>query len=101
MLWIWQWQTEQRPPNERQGAHRAVSAEAAEAGSEDGAADEGGVAAHHVHDAAASEVDGAAAEQQMAVLPASSAAPLCEAATSADGALMEVYKDSVLPRAEC
>ena len=53
-------------------AHRAVSAEAAEAGTEDGAADEGSVAADHVHDAAAGEVDGAAAEQQVAVLPATS-----------------------------
>ena len=63
-----------KQPDEGRGAHRAVSAEATEAGAEDGAADESGVAAHHVHDAAAGEVDGAAAKQQVAVLPALSTA---------------------------
>jgi hypothetical protein len=50
-----------------QDVHRAVSAEAAEARAQDGAADSRGDAASHVHDARAGVVDGAGAKQQLAV----------------------------------
>lgn len=50
-----------------QSVHRAVSAEAAEAWTQDGAADSRGEATSHVHDAGAGVVDGAGAEQQLAV----------------------------------
>lgn len=47
--------------------HRAVSAEAAEAWAQDGAADSCSNATSHVHDAGAGVVNGAGAEQQLAV----------------------------------
>lgn len=46
----------------RQGLHRAVGAEAAQAGTQDGAADSCGNASSHVHDAGAGVVNGAGAE---------------------------------------
>ena len=50
----------------RRGAHGAVGIEAPDARAQDGAAGQRGVAAHHVHGAAAGEVDRAAREEQAA-----------------------------------